>query len=537
MSKMMIVAATSEKMLELMDKITIEEGVISFLASNKATAKGYPCMFSVEGKTTTASVKFEAKIKGLDEKGEVVPVEKLSVYLPARFAGSVRAVAEQTDIVYMQFEEKQVTLLSQKPAIQIPVSFVEEPTKVKNPKTDAFSMSIPLEKISDEYEYNRATGEEIPTLYLEEKIVDMTNILMVLATSFTTNGMVGEFEPTEYSRIKSIISKNVRKIYADCGLRDKDAASLYETVPASGGSFGSGRRKKRLPQMHDFYRAILLDARENTDSFKENAFSLLLDIFEDRVREMYYCPHCMKEFTREELSTLKRTEGGVHICNNHEEGKIYYLREIHGSQAYLDCQSTLSIDMSLPFHNFDLSQITDETERINMIMVVQSYIEENFIKKNSTNQNKAKKLIVSTDEAHRILKFEGARMFENALYRVARKRHTAPWLILQSVKDFAKYQDTEEILKSTETFMLFRHNYLDGQYIKDTTNLNQSQVDTVLNLGGTSEAKKYGELCLVDIPTKRAVFIQADYLKDSEFDVVETDVEKIAEHARMKQGA
>ena len=51
-----------------------------------------------------------------------------------------------------------------------------------------------------------------------------------------------------------------------------------------------------------------------------------------------------------------------------------------------------------------------------MIMVVQSYIEENFIKKNSTNPNKAKKLIVSTDEAHRILKFEGARMFENALY-------------------------------------------------------------------------------------------------------------------------
>lgn len=391
-------------------------------------------------------------------------------------------------------------------------------------------------EISDEYEYNRATGEETPTLYLEEKIVDMTNILMVLATSFTTNGMVGEFEPTEYSRIKSIISKNVRKIYTDCGLRDKDAASLYETAPISGGAFGSGRRKKRLPQMHDFYRAILLDARENTDTFKENAFSLLLDIFEDRVKEMYYCPQCMKEFQREELPGLKRTQAGAYICDNHEkDGKIYYLREIHGSQAYLDCQSTLSIDMSLPFHNFDLSQITDETERINMIMIVQSYIEENFIKKNSTNPKKAKKLIVATDEAHRILKFEGARMFENALYRVARKRHTAPWLILQSVKDFAKYQDTEEILKSTETFMLFRHNYLDGQYIKDTTNLTQSQVDTVLNLGGTSEAKKYGELCLVDIPTKRAVFIQADYLKDSEFDVVETDVEKIAERARMRQ--
>ena len=88
MSKMMIVAATSEKMLELMDKITIEEGVISFLASNKATAKGYPCMFSVEGKTTTASVKFEAKIKGLDEKGELL-VEKQDKEIAKVSAGEV----------------------------------------------------------------------------------------------------------------------------------------------------------------------------------------------------------------------------------------------------------------------------------------------------------------------------------------------------------------------------------------------------------------------------------------------------------------
>lgn len=50
MSKMMIVAATSEKMLELMDKITIEEGVISFLASNKATAKGLPVYVFRRGK-------------------------------------------------------------------------------------------------------------------------------------------------------------------------------------------------------------------------------------------------------------------------------------------------------------------------------------------------------------------------------------------------------------------------------------------------------------------------------------------------------
>lgn len=73
-----------------------------------------------------------------------------------------------------------------------------------------------------------------------------------------------------------------------------------------------------------------------------------------------------------------------------------------------------------------------------MIMVVQSYIEENFIKKNSTNPNKARKLIVSTDEAHRILKFEGARMFENALYRVARKTSYSPMADPPVRKGFCK---------------------------------------------------------------------------------------------------
>lgn len=186
MSNMMIVAATSETMLELMDKITIEEGVISFLASNKASAKGYPCMFSVEGKTTTASVKFEAKIKGMDEKGEVVPVEKLSVYLPARFAGSVRAIAEQTDIVYMQFDDKQVTLLSQKPAIQIPVSFVEEPTRVKNPKTDIFSMTIPVEEISHYLPYMATTKSGIGFL----PVLSASGPLLKMASTDRKNTVV-----------------------------------------------------------------------------------------------------------------------------------------------------------------------------------------------------------------------------------------------------------------------------------------------------------------------------------------------------------
>lgn len=225
MSKRMIVAATSETMLELMEKITIEDGVISFLASNKANAKGYPCMFSVEGKTTTASVKFDAKIKGLDEEDKVIPIDKLSVYLPARFSGSVRAVAELTDIVYMQFEEKQVTILSQKPEIQIPVSYVEEPTKVKTPKTDVLSMSIPVEKISQYLPYMATTKNGIgflPVLSgdkatLKMGSTDRRNTMVIVDVTPT----VVRFESKDRQEVK----EEVYKPYVD-------GITSYSTIQA-----------------------------------------------------------------------------------------------------------------------------------------------------------------------------------------------------------------------------------------------------------------------------------------------------------------
>jgi len=387
-------------------------------------------------------------------------------------------------------------------------------------------------EFSDEIEFNFNTREEYRTLNLEQKVINMTNSLLTMATAVTLKGQVEDYKPETYERMTHIITKAVRKIYTDRGLIEKDADSLYETESARVGAFGSGRRKKRLPQMHDFFWELLNQSAENKDRFKDDSYHLLLDIFEDRVKEMYYCPTCLKKYSRAEFLKLPKPERGERICNNHEDdGRVYYVKEIHGSKAYMDCQSSFEIDLSLPYHNFDLSQIVDLSERTLMIMVCQSYIEENFIKKNSMNPQKAKKLIVGTDEAHRLLVHESARLNQNELYRVARKRHVAPRLILHSVADFAKYKDIEDIVKLTETFFLFRHNYLDKEYIKKVTNLTDSQIETLLNLGGTEEQKRYGEICLVDVPTKQAIFLQADYLKDSEFEIVETDMEKIAQAA------
>lgn len=388
-------------------------------------------------------------------------------------------------------------------------------------------------EISDEFDYDCRTGEEYPALHLNDKITDMVNILLAIATSSVLNGRVAAFSAETYSRMSTIITRVVKNIYDNVGLIDGDASSLYETNSMTVGSFKAGRRKKKLPQIHDFYIELLRQNDSNKDRFKEDAFHLLLDIYEDRVKELYYCPYCLKEFTKEEYESLREEKNGKRWCDNHEDDKTIPINVIKGTKSYLDTQSSVELDINVPYHNFDLSQIP-ESDRPVMVMVCQNFIEENFIKKNSANPKEAKKLIVSTDEAHKFLPYEEARRFENSLYRTARKRHVAPRLLMQSIADLARYPDAEEIIKSTETFFLFRHNYRDRDFIKTTTDLTDSQVKTILNLGGTAENKRCGELCLIDMPTKQSIFLQADYLKESEFYLVETDVENIVKAAQKK---
>ena len=125
--------------------------------------------------------------------------------------------------MYMQFEEKQVTLLSQKPAIQIPVSFVEEPTKVKNPKTDAFSMSIPLEKISQYLPHMATTKSGIGFLPV---LTGEGPILKMASTDRQNTMLTVDLSPTMVrfeSKDRSEVKEEVYKPYVD-------AISTYLTI-------------------------------------------------------------------------------------------------------------------------------------------------------------------------------------------------------------------------------------------------------------------------------------------------------------------
>lgn len=387
-----------------------------------------------------------------------------------------------------------------------------------------------LFELGEEYGYDAITGEEYPILQLNDKIVDLSDILLTMAISASVNTSgAASFDGETTTRMRTIIVRILKQLYANIGIEDGKPESLYLIdTNITRQKFSSGRKKKRQPQMRDFYLELLREHEKNEDKFKENAYHLLIDVFEENVAELHYCPMCLTAFTKEEVNALpKHNDVAIHKHGD----KMIPIRVIHGTKAYFDDQSTVELDRNLPCVNFDISQ-APEGERPVLQLVCQSFINEHFIKTNSLNPKLARKMIVSMDEAHKAFPYESARRFLNSLYRTARKRHVSPWLIMQSVADLARYEDTEEILKTTEMYMLFKHGYQDKEFIKKLTNITESQVDTILELGGeNAEKKRPGELCLIDMPTKRAAFVKADYLEDSERYIVETDMEILAQMA------
>lgn len=396
-----------------------------------------------------------------------------------------------------------------------------------------------LFEVNEEKEYDYATGREYRTFHLADKIVDLTNILLAMATSISVTRAEATFPAETLSRMAAIISKVVSELFAERGIVDGDPDSLWDTL-RSGNTLAAGRVRKTLPTMHDFYMKLLIANANNQDHFKDNAYSLLLDVFEDWVEELYYDPQTFHEFTREQYESVTPNAKGERWCT--VQGNITRMVAVRGSKAYFDCQSSVRIDHSRPVITFDISTIP-ASDRPIMMLVCQNFIEENFIKTNSANAKSAKRLIVSIDESHKVLPYEGARSYLNSLYRTARKRHVAPVLIMQSIADLSRYQDTEDVIKNTETFWLFKHNYTDRDYIKKVTNISDSQVETILGLGGDggqnsepdyvtgnrrAKNNRPGEVAVIEIPTKKTVFMKVEFLPGSEKAIIETNPEEIA---------
>ena len=246
----------------------------------------------------------------------------------------------------------------------------------------------------------------------------------------------------------------------------------------------------------------------------------------DYVRELYYSPELMRFFTRKEYDALETVNNQKVYTDG---GNKYPVVAIRGKKPYFDGQSTINATQDTPHINIDLSQLPN-SEKIVALLIAMSFVNENYVKKNSLNPKKIRKMVMIIDEIHRTFPYEEARLFVSDAYRTYRKRHVAPWSISQALADYSGYEETKAIIKNSTAIFLFKQDYQDREFLKEVTPLTDSQISRVLTLGGDmsdpeDKAKRRGECCLID--NGKAVFVKVDYLVDSEALIVETDVRKI----------
>lgn len=381
-----------------------------------------------------------------------------------------------------------------------------------------------LFEVDSEYEYDETSGKEEQVLHLMDKISILKGILLAMIK-------FGKTEPSFEDEIAmaSIIEKTLQHLYEIRGIVENDPDSLYAAAR------GYGMVKKPLPTITEFYIEILKRQRDNQNKNHGRAYSLIVDGLESYVKELYYIPGKVQILSREQYEEIVPDADGRKLYKD-AGGSLHPVVVVKGVRSYFDGQSTIKADMDTPAINIDISQIPNVDRPIAMVIAA-NWINENIIKKNSSNPKRIQKRAILIDEVHRMFPYKELRVFLADLYRSARKRYIASIVSTQALADFKQYEETEAIVKQSPVIFLFRQAKQDKEFLEKATNLTPAQMDRMLSLGGKERedgtAAEKGQVCM--IVNDRVTFVQVDYLKNSELEIVETNPAVILEHIRKRR--
>ena len=383
---------------------------------------------------------------------------------------------------------------------------------------------VNLFEISEELEYDESTGQETVTLHLIDRISIIKGILM---TMITYGKAAPSFE--DATTMESIVEDIVSYLYEVRGILDGVPESLYASTA------GYSSVKKPLPTITDFYIEALRRQQANTYEHHVKGYALILDAMKSYVKELIYIPKLIRILSREEYEKLPIDQSG-HRYYETEEGEHIEAVQIKGVRSYYDGQSTIKVNLDTPAINLDISQLPANDLPIGMVIAT-NFLHENIIKKNSANPKRLQKRAILIDEAHRLFPYPELRRFLGDLYMTARKRFIVPICCTQSLSQFKNYEETREIVKQSPMIFLLRQDAQDREYIAESTRMSPGQLAHLFQLGGSmqndgSVAEK-GQVCM--IVNHHVVFAKIDYLKYTETDVVETNMQVIDRHIRERR--
>ena len=329
--------------------------------------------------------------------------------------------------------------------------------------------------IEAEVTRDEITGREKVVLNVENKVEDVTQILLTMARGSTRSEDINEVT-------KQIIAESVAEEYAAYGITS-DPNSLY--AASSDGIDGNmlGREKKQMPTIGSWYKRIESKAAANTNPDYNFHYSYLLKV--------------MKQ----------------------------YIREYDGQMAYFDGQSTFDLLEGALFINLDISQLEEKFARPLAQQILLEWIWEKYVKKNSEDRTKAAKKRVLVDEAWMLLPFPEAVDFLNTMARRARKRNVSLAIISQRFQDFYEKPEAQAVLTSSDTKLFLAQDKSEIQYLKEVFKLSEGEAGFLVTcFKGEGLLKVGADSAIIQInPTSK------------EFEFVDTNLNTLVERNKRRQ--
>ncbi len=326
--------------------------------------------------------------------------------------------------------------------------------------------------IEPEITKDEITGRERVALNVENKVEDVTQILLTMARGSTRSEDVNEVT-------KQIIAESVSEEYAGLGITN-DVNSLY-ALDQKGLVQNDylGRKKKMMPTIGSWYHRLINNANQNQNPDYRTHYSYLVKV--------------MKQ----------------------------YVRELNGQLSYFDGQSTFDLLEGTSFINLDISQLEERFARPLAQQILLTWIWEKYVKKNSEDKSKAGMKRVLVDEAWMLLPYPEAVDFLNKMARRARKRNVSLAVVSQRFQDFYEKSEVQAVLTSSDTKLFLAQDKSEIQYIKEVFKLSEGEAAFLTTCSRGQGLFKVGEqTAIIEIrPTKK------------EFEFIETNVNKMKEQA------
>ena len=314
------------------------------------------------------------------------------------------------------------------------------------------------------------TGREKVVLNIENKVEDVTQILLTMARGSTRTEDINEVT-------KQIIAESVADEYAAAGITN-DINSLYainsNTIMQND---YLGRSKKPMPTIGSWYHRLVENANKNTNPDYRAHYSYLIKVMRQ------------------------------------------YVREFNGQMSYFDGQSTFDLLEGTSFINLDISNLEERFARPLAQQILLSWIWEKYVKRNSEDKTKAGKKRVLVDEAWMLLPYPEAVDFLNKMARRARKRNVSLAVVSQRFQDFYEKAEVQSVLTSSDTKLFLAQDKSEIQYIKEVFKLSEGEASFLTTCSRGQGLFKVGEqTAIIEIvPTKK------------EFEFMETNINKLRE--------